>query len=475
MNRKYLVFLSSLFVGNILLPACYAQDSMRASVSLPITSVSTSDVDKTLHVTVGRTLFLNSQKPLTQVYVDNPLVLQSYASSPSQLVISGLAPGMATVVLWDKDLHHTSYTVTVDKSVVTLQEAFENEFPMDKIHVSSDRNTVILTGYVTSHEEFLLATKLAASFSQRGSGSQSGGSSSGGGNGTQDIANSLRITPPHLRQVRLEVKFAEIDRTKAMQLGFSLLSLGNATAMSGTGQFPTVSAPSMLGQGIKATAAVASPTLLLYSQSMNLGAAIQDMENNDVLQILAEPTISALSGHTGTFLAGGEFPYPVVQASGDGAASVSVQFMPYGISLTFLPVVLADGTIRLHIAPEVSALDYTNEVVIDGTSEPAISTRRAVTDIELRDGQSFALSGLLDKTITDQFQKMPGISSIPILGALFRSKSTKHASTELLVIVTPHIIDEVSHPDVTPTDLAPVIPYMTNKSFDKNSQVTNGK
>jgi pilus assembly protein CpaC len=150
-NRKYLVFLSSLFVGNILLPACYAQDSMRASVSLPITSVSTSDVDKTLHVTVGRTLFLNSQKPLTQVYVDNPLVLQSYASSPSQLVISGLAPGMATVVLWDKDLHHTSYTVTVDKSVVTLQEAFENEFPMDKIHVSSDRNTVILTGYVTSH------------------------------------------------------------------------------------------------------------------------------------------------------------------------------------------------------------------------------------------------------------------------------------------------------------------------------------
>jgi pilus assembly protein CpaC len=266
------------------------------------------------------------------------------------------------------------------------------------------------------------------------------------------------------------VKFAEVDRTKAAQLGFSLLSMGKAVAFTGTGQFNSLSAPSTIGDTLKS--AIGSPQLLIYDQATKLGAAIQDMQDKSVLQILAEPTITALSGHTGTFLAGGEFPYPLVTSSSTGSA-VSIQFMPYGVSLTFLPVVLADGTIRLHVAPEVSALDYTNEVVVAGTSEPAISTRRAETDIELRDGQTFALSGLLDKTITDQFQRMPGIASVPIIGMLFRSKGTSHANLELLVIVTPHIIDEVSHPDATPNDLAPVIPYMTNKSFDKGAEVKN--
>jgi pilus assembly protein CpaC len=470
-NRSFIALLNIICIGGALASTCLAQTGIPVTVqeqAAPM-SVSSSGVDKSMRVTVGHTLFLNSQSPLAQVYVDNPQVLQSYASSPSQVVISGLAPGTATVVLWDKRSNHTAYTINVDKNVEQLQQAFEYQLPMDRIQVTSDRDTIILTGYVTSTQEYQMATKLASSFNQRSSSSQSGGGG-GGGNSAQTIANALRISPPHLRQVRLEVKFAEIDRTKAVQMGINLLSMGNTIGMTGTGQYAGFSGPTSLGAGATITTAVVAPTLLLFSQSSNLGAAIQDMENKNVLQILAEPTITALSGHLGTFLAGGEFPYPVVSGT-MGGNSVSVQFMPYGVSLNFLPVVLADGTIRLHIAPQVSALDYTNSVMIDGTQEPAISTRQAETDIELRDGQTFALSGLLDKTITDQFESIPFLSSIPIIGNFFRSKNINHSNTDLLVIVTPHIIDEVSHPDAVPTDINPVIPYMSNKIFDKNVSV----
>ena len=326
---------------------------------------------------------------------------------------------------------------------------------MDKILVSADQSDIILHGYVASKEEFTLATKLAVGFGKT-------------------VANSLRIAPPHLRQVRLSVKFAEVDRTKAAQMGFSLLSMGQTIGMTSTGQFQAFQAPTISTSSSAISETVNTPlNLLLYNQNLNIGVAIQDMASKQVLQILAEPTITALSGHTGTFLAGGEFPFPMVQGGMSGQVSVSVQFMPYGVGLNFLPVVLDDGTIRLHVAPEVSALDYTNEVEIDGYTIPAISTRRAETDIELRDGQSFALTGLLDRRITDQFEQMPGLASIPILGTLFRSKNLQHSTSELLVIVTPHIIDEVSHPDdAAPKAPALVVPYMANPSFDK---LFNGK
>jgi pilus assembly protein CpaC len=404
---------------------------------------------------VGHSLFFDAQAPLSRVYVDNPAVLESYAATPRQVVVSGLVPGIATIVLWDVKGANTAYSVVVDVDIARLQEAYENQFPMDKILVSADQSDIILHGYVASKEEFTLATKLAAGFGKT-------------------VANSLRIAPPHLRQVRLSVKFAEVDRTKAAQMGFSLLSMGQTIGMTSTGQFQAFQAPAISTSSSAMSETVNTPlNLLLYNQNLNIGAAIQDMASKQVLEILAEPTITALSGHTGTFLAGGEFPFPMVQGGMSGQVSVSVQFMPYGVNLNFLPVVLDDGTIRLHVAPEVSALDYTNEVEIDGYTIPAISTRRAETDIELRDGQTFALTGLLDRRITDQFEQMPGFASIPILGMLFRSKNLHHSTSELLVIVTPHIIDEVSHPDdAAPKAPAPVVPYMANPSFDKSF---NGK
>jgi len=457
-SRHPLFLLSAIFIGELAVSACYAQQA-QSDQSIRVESstvpVVPGSIGQTLHVTVGHSLFFDAQAPLSRVYVDNPAVLESYAATPRQVVVSGLVPGIATIVLWDVKGANTAYSVVVDVDVARLQEAYENQFPMDKILVSADQSDIILHGYVASKEEFTLATKLAAGFGKT-------------------IANSLRIAPPHLRQVRLSVKFAEVDRTKAAQMGFSLLSMGQTIGMTSTGQFQAFQAPTISTSSSNISETVNTPlNLLLYNQNLNIGAAIQDMASKQVLQILAEPTITALSGHTGTFLAGGEFPFPMVQGGMSGQVSVSVQFMPYGVSLNFLPVVLDDGTIRLHVAPEVSALDYTNEVEIDGYTIPAISTRRAETDIELRDGQTFALTGLLDRRITDQFEQMPGFASIPILGMLFRSKNLQHTTSELLVIVTPHIIDEVSHPDdAAPKAPAPVVPYMANPSFDKSF---NGK
>jgi pilus assembly protein CpaC len=457
-SRHPLFLLSAIFIGELAVSACYAQQA-QSDQSIRVESstvpVVPGSIGQTLHVTVGHSLFFDAQAPLSRVYVDNPAVLESYAATPRQVVVSGLVPGIATIVLWDVKGANTAYSVVVDVDVARLQEAYENQFPMDKILVSADQSDIILHGYVASKEEFTLATKLAAGFGKT-------------------IANSLRIAPPHLRQVRLSVKFAEVDRTKAAQMGFSLLSMGQTIGMTSTGQFQAFQAPTISTSSSAISETVNTPlNLLLYNQNLNIGAAIQDMASKQVLEILAEPTITALSGHTGTFLAGGEFPFPMVQGGMSGQVSVSVQFMPYGVSLNFLPVVLDDGTIRLHVAPEVSALDYTNEVEIDGYTIPAISTRRAETDIELRDGQTFALTGLLDRRITDQFEQMPGFASIPILGILFRSKNLQHSTSELLVIVTPHIIDEVSHPDdAAPKAPAPVVPYMANPSFDKSF---NGK
>ena len=180
-----------------------------------------------------------------------------------------------------------------------------------------------------------------------------------------------------------------------------------------------------------------------------------------------------MSGLKGSFLAGGEFPFPVVQGSSGGLTSITIQFRPYGVKLDFTPVVNSDGTIQLKVAPEVSALDYTNAVTISGYTIPAISTRRAETQVELRDGQSFAISGLLDRRTTDIFNKMPGIGDVPVLGQLFRSKNVNHSIVELMVIVTPTIVDPLHHP-VAPTPPQLPVPTLDPKQFDQKTGKQTG-
>jgi pilus assembly protein CpaC len=244
-----LFLLSAIFIGELAVSACYAQQA-QSDQSIRVESstvpVVPGSIGQTLHVTVGHSLFFDAQAPLSRVYVDNPAVLESYAATPRQVVVSGLVPGIATIVLWDVKGANTAYSVVVDVDVARLQEAYENQFPMDKILVLADQSDIILHGYVASKEEFTLATKLAAGFGKT-------------------IANSLRIAPPHLRQVRLSVKFAEVDRTKAAQMGFSLLSMGQTIGMTSTGQFQAFQAPTISTSSSTISETVNTPlNLLLY-------------------------------------------------------------------------------------------------------------------------------------------------------------------------------------------------------------------
>jgi pilus assembly protein CpaC len=235
-----------------------------------------------------------------------------------------------------------------------------------------------------------------------------------------------------------------------LQQGINLFNPGGNTsflAATTTSQFPSTAtfSPSVGGSSI-GTLAVTNPlNFSLYSAKLNLGATIQDLENKQILQILAEPTITTISGVKADFLSGGEFPFPMVQpGSNGGSPLITIQFRPYGVKVEFTPIVNEDGTVSLTVAPEVSALDYTNTITISGLTVPALSTRRASTQVELRSGQSFAISGLLDQRTTDILARTPGVASIPILGALFKSKNVNHSTTELVVVVTPTVVDPLT-------------------------------
>ncbi len=415
----------------------------------PVDFVQMNDGSHMLHLLVGRSMFLDTVTRLKRVYVSDPAVLNSFTASPYQVLITAKAPGVSSLVVWDDSGRSNVYTVSSDIDVSGLQTALNAAFPHDIIHASALQDRVTLTGVVTTEDEASAAEKLAEGYAKT-------------------VENSIDLAPQHVQQVQLKVRFAEVDRTRAQQLGFNFIEGNRTSAVTGTQQFSSFSNYTLGGSSATSNITVANPLdLLLYNSDLNLGAAIQALENDQVLQILAEPTITSISGVEASFLSGGQFPFPVVQGGSTGFTSVTVQFRPYGVKLDFTPYVNPDGTIRLKVAPEVSALDYTNEVEISGYSIPAIDTRQAKTEVVLKNGQSFAISGLLDHRLTNDYERMPGISRIPILGQFFRSYQKQASTTDLIVIVTPTIVDPLHQPMVAPKLPALAKPYLDDKLFDQ--------
>lgn len=414
-----------------------------------------------LKLLVGRSMFINTGSRLRRVYVSNPDVLNSFTASPNQIVVTAKAPGVSGVILWDETGQSHSYFIDSDVDVAELRTAVKDALPGENIRVEGHEDQVALAGTVSSKAADDEALKLASLFAK-------------------NVTDSLVITQQHIPQVRLKVRVVEIDRSKAEQLGFNFFGGGKNTFNSSTGQYPAISVAPNVQAGTTSGSAGASVSSLLalssllnlfyYNNSLGLGAAIEALENQQILQILAEPTITAVSGEKASFLSGGEFPFPVIQGASSGFTSVTIQFRPYGVKLDFSPTVLPDGTIQMRVAPEVSALDYTNAVEISGYTIPAISTRRADTQVVLRSGQSFAITGLLDNRTTDLLQKMPGIGDVPILGKLFQTKSQTHSVAELVVIVTPTLVDPLAE-GAPPAAAEPkmVIPFINDPKFDKGS------
>lgn len=430
--------------------------------SSPQNPVGTQQV---LHVFVGKSVIINVQERLKRVLSSNPVAVETLVTSPTQVVVEGKAAGTSSLILWDEAGNSQLLDVIVELDVSELRAAIERAYPNQKIDVQVDGARLILSGNVSAPSVAEELAKLAAPYGQ--------------------VVNSLTVPVSHDRQVLLEVKFAEVDRTKLEQLGFNIISTGaaNTPGVISTQQFGP---PAINGQ---LTSAIGAPlqgftsslnvtnllNIFLFRPDLNLGATIQDLQQRSVLEILAEPNLLALNGQKASFLSGGEFPFPVVQG-GQNIGAVTIQFRPFGVRLDFTANIDQENIIRLHVAPEVSSLDFTNSITISGFTVPAISTRRAETELELKDGQSFGIAGLLDHRAQAQLSKIPGLADIPILGQLFRSKSINRSNAELLVLVTPHIVDPVHVESPPPPEPKPVIPYLDIPSFDKTlpeHQTTN--
>ena len=409
--------------------------------------------NQTTHMIAGRSMFIDTKHRLAKVYVTNPDVLDSYTSSPNQVVLTAKKPGMSTLVLWDETGEAKTYQVSSDLNVEMLSDSIKKSMPSSDIHVQANENRIILTGTVASVANGEQVVKMAAVY-------------------TKDVMNSLVVNSATVKQVKLEVRIVEVDRSKMSSFAFNFFSAGgNNLASTSTNQYQSTMTVTQGGSTGGKQVTLANPlNFSLYSSKLNIGATLQDLETMQVLQILAEPTITAISGEKANFLAGGEFPFPVVQSSTTGTA-ISIQFRSYGVKLEFTPFVNPDGTVELKVAPEVSALDYTNAVNIAGYTIPAISTRRADTDVVVSNGQTFAISGLLDRRTTDLYSKTPGIANVPVLGQLFKSKGVTHSDSELIVIVTPTIVDV--HGGNLPPEPKTVEPLLDRQQFDKVVPGTN--
>jgi pilus assembly protein CpaC len=403
-----------------------------------------------LHVVVGRSIFLDTIERVRRVYIANPLVVDSYTANPHEIVLTSKAPGTSSVILWDELGHTQSYLVSADVDVEDLALSMKRAMPAEDVQIHSRENHIVLTGTVSSEAKSDAAAKLAALYSK-------------------DVTNSLAVNRALIKQVRLKVRIIEVDRSKMDAFGFNFFGQGGTLLSQTTTQQypsnPTYTPPTTTTPGTLTVSDALN--FLLFSSKLNVGATLKDLENKQVLQILAEPNITTLSGEKANFLSGGEFPFPVIQGSSGGLTSITIQFRSYGVKVEFTPVVNADGTIELKVAPEVSALDYTNSVTISGYTIPALSTRKVDTQVTVNSGQSFAISGLLDKRTTDLFANTPGISNVPVLGMLFRSKSTTHSNTELVIVVTPEVVEPVTHP-VPPAEPKTIIPPLVSGKFDKS-------
>jgi pilus assembly protein CpaC len=400
-----------------------------------------------LHLLVGRSLVINSPAPIRRISIADPNILDVMVLSQTQILVNGKAPGGVSLVLWMGSGETKTFEFSVDLDVSSLNQRVQQAFPNNHLHLDASNGLVMLSGLVSSSAEADSIYQVVSAAIPK-------------------TVNLLKISQAAQSQILLEVKFAEVDRGALSNFGFNLFSLPGVTktlGTVGTQQF----GPIQLGAGATGASALQSNlslsdllNIFIYRPDINLGATIAALEQKNVLQILAEPNLLTENGKEAEFLSGGEFPVPIVQGGAVGSApTVTIMFKQFGVSLKFTPELTEDGLIHLKVRPEVSALDFTNAVTVSGFLIPAISTRRADVQVALEDGQSFAIAGLEDDRVTNINGKVPVIGSIPLLGGLFRSDSKNKSKTELLVLVTPHIVSPIPRGGPEPSVQFPV-PFM---------------
>jgi len=417
---------------------------------------------------VGRSTVVDVGTPISRVSLTSADVADAMVTSANQLLINGKLPGTISMFVWERSGALRQYEIIVQRDLARLNEQIKRLFPGETIEAQSNGKSIVLSGMVSSKDLSSKAATVAAGYVDK----------------ADDVVNLLGLQEGiGSNQVLLRVRFAEVSRSAMTELGVSLftspLGVKNTLGRATTEQF---SAPGFDGlQWTKGSSDFGSPVtsaegkftfgdflnLFLFSEKYDIGAMIKALQTKGLFQSLAEPNLVAESGKDASFLAGGEIPIPIAQGTG-GNVAISVQYKEFGIRLSFTPVVNGNR-VHLKVKPEVSTLDFANAVSSQGFRIPALSTRRTETELELIDGQTFAIAGLMNNTMTSTLNKIPGIGDIPILGLLFKSKAAQKNQTELVVMITPHILPRNS-PGVTPNlprQQEPYLPPMpANKSME---------
>ena len=399
-----------------------------------------SEGPQTLHLLVGRSLVISSPSRIKRISLADPNIAEAIVVSPTQVLVNGKTPGGVSLLLWDEADQSQAFEVSVDIDVLGLTQKIHEVFPSEDVHIETSKDVIMLSGKISSAA---VADKILEVVK----------------NSNTKVTSLMQVpVPPANGEILLEVKFAELDRTVLSQFGINLLStgLGKTIGTTTTGQFGSFGQEKITDvfpvtgtQPPKSEQFSSDQTIndvlniFLFNPNIHLGAVIRALQQKNVLQILAEPNLLTENDKEASFLAGGEFPFPIIQP-GQGFSAVTITFKEFGVRLSFKPSLTADGKIHLHVRPEVSSLDFSNALTISGFLIPALSTRRVETDMTLEDGQSFAIAGLIDDRVTRTLQKVPGLADIPILGRLFQSRGINTSKNELLVLVTPRIVQPVT-------------------------------
>jgi pilus assembly protein CpaC len=426
------------------------------TTTLPPQSASTEGA-MPLRVMVGKSLLINTTgERLSRISVTDPNIATATVITPTQILVHGRSPGEISLIIWDVLERSRSFDLRVDVDVSTCAEEERRVFPDEQISVTPSRSAIVLSGHVSTEDVAKRAAELASAYSPK-------------------VVNVLTFGPVGAQEVLLQVKFAEVDRTALTQMGVNFVSTGAANTIGTitTGQYggfgPQNITPGSGGSGSSTTSTSISNllNLFVFRPDINLGAVVEALETKNLLQILAEPNLIAVNGKEASFLAGGQFPFPIVQP-GQGFTAVTISFKEFGVRLQFTPVITPTGNIHLKVAPEVSTLDFANALTISGFTVPALSTRKAETEFELQDGQSFVIAGLLDNRVTDVYNKIPGLGDIPILGVFFRSKSVQKSNSELMVLCTVRRISPSAAPVPGPKNPQP---FLDSGKFDKLDKI----
>jgi len=415
-------------------------------------------------LTVGRSMVLDTGRPIARVSLTSADIADALVTSANELLINGKTPGTISMFVWDRSGGIRRYEVVVQRDLGRLSTQLQELFPGESISAQNNGRSIVLSGTVTSKEVVDRAVSVAAGYVDK----------------KDDVVPLLQVQSARSNQVLLHVRFAEVSRTAMTELGASFFTSPTGVKQTlgrvSTEQFPSIGFDEIkytkpLGWAQDVTSNSGKFTfsdflnLFLFSEKYDLGVIIKALQTKGLFQSLAEPNLVAESGKEASFLAGGEIPVPVAQGSG-GTIAISVQWKEFGIRLNFLPQV--NGTrVHLKVRPEVSTLDFNNAIVLQGFRIPALSSRRTETELELENGQTFAIAGLLNNNMNTALQKIPGIGDIPILGLLFQSKAAQKNQTELVVMITPEILPNGSN-GVTPNLPRIIEPYLgpPKKTFD---------